>query len=163
MPINCHTHRYQEIEIKTATPVELVVLLYDAAIASLRKAHEHLAAHNIEKRTRYLNRASSILTELQASLDFEKGSDISPSLDRLYQYMKARLFQANLHRDAAPLKEVVKLLSDLRAAWAEISQKEAQQSAQPVTESRPTSPLMALPVTVNAERLSPPDGINITA
>jgi len=163
MPINCHTHRYQEIEIKTATPVELVVLLYDAAIASLRKALEHLVAHNIEERTRCLNRASSILTELQASLDFENGGEIAPSLDRLYQYMKGRLFQANLHRDAAPLKEVVKLLSDLRAAWAETSQKEAQQSARPVTESRTSLPPLGLPMTVSAERSSPPDGINLTA
>jgi len=163
MPINSHTHRYQEIEIKTAAPVELVVLLYDAAIASLRKAHEHLAAHNIEKRTRCLNRASSILTELQASLDFEKGGEIAASLDRLYQYMKGRLCQANLHQDAAPLKEVVKLLSHLRAAWAEISQKEAHQGAHPVAESRSTLPPTALPMTVSAERSPSLDGINITA
>ena len=163
MPINCQAHRYQEIEIKTATPVELVVLLYDAAIASLQKAHEHLVSRNIQKRTRCLNKATSILTELQANLNFEKGSDISPSLDRLYQYMKGRISQANLHQDAAPLNEVVKLLSDLRAAWAEISQKEAHPKLQPVTEIRPSPPSMALPIAASAERLSPLAGINVTA
>jgi len=73
MPISYPAHRYQEIEIKTATPLELVVLLYDAAVASLQKAQEHIAAREIAARTRCLNKASSILTELQAGLDFEVG------------------------------------------------------------------------------------------
>jgi flagellar secretion chaperone FliS len=163
MPINHQAHRYQEIEIKTATPVELVVLLYDAAIASLQKAQEHLASRDIEKRTRCLNKAISILTELQANLNFEKGREISLSLDRLYQYMKGRILQANLQQNAAPMKEVVKLLSDLRAAWAEIAQKEAQPRLQPAAETRPTPPAIAMPLAAGAERLSPLAGINVTA
>ena len=124
MPYN-QAHRYQEVEVKTATSVEIVVLLYDAAIAALRRAQELIAARDIAGRVRSINKVSSILTELQATLNFEAGGEIAPSLDRLYRYMRDRVFQANLHQDAAPLQEVARLLSDLRGAWAEVAQAEA--------------------------------------
>jgi len=162
MPVDCQADRYREMEIQTASPVELVALLYDAAIASLQKARAHLASRNIEKRTRCLNEASAILTELQANLDFEQGSDIAISLDRLYGYMKGRILQANLLQDAAPLTEVVNLLDDLRAAWVEVAQKLAQPGLQPATEIQPPSSPVTLPVAASSRKLSPLAGINVT-
>jgi len=47
-----HASQYREIEIKTATPTELVVLLYDAAIAGLREARQHLKTGDITSRAR---------------------------------------------------------------------------------------------------------------
>jgi len=60
--------RYQEVAIRTATPIQLVLLLYDAAIANLQRAQEHIAAHAIASRTRCINKVTSILTELQSGL-----------------------------------------------------------------------------------------------
>jgi flagellar protein FliS len=117
-------HRYQEVEIRTATPIHLVVLLYDAALANLQRAQEHIAAHDIASRTRCINKATSILTELQTGLEYEAGEEIARSLDRLYRYMKNRIFQANLNQSAAPLKECVQLLIGLRDAWGEVERIE---------------------------------------
>jgi flagellar protein FliS len=159
MPINNTAHRYQEIEIKTATPLELVVMLYDAAIANLHKAQEHLAAREIAPRTRCLNKVSAILTELQANLNFEAGGTVAPSLERLYRYMRDRIIQANLRQDAAPLKEVVKLLSSLRSAWAQVSHTDARKTSQASASAVPS----ALPLAAHGTGTSPLAGFNVTA
>jgi flagellar protein FliS len=159
MPIPSTANRYREVEIKTATPLELVVMLYDAAIANLQKAQEHLAAREIAPRTRCLNKVSAILTELQANLNFEVGGTVAPSLDRLYRYMKDRIIQANFKQDAAPVKEVAKLLSGLRSAWAQVSQAETRKVTQISAQAIPTS----LPLSANGPSTSPLAGLNITA
>jgi flagellar secretion chaperone FliS len=142
--------RYQEVAIKTASPVELVVLLYDAALANLQKAQDYLAARDIAGRARCLNKVIEILTELEANLNFEAGGPIASSLERLYRYLKARIFQANLHQDAAPLKECAHLLGNLRGAWAEIAQKEARrnlmENSTPATKAPPVPLAAAQPM-----------------
>jgi len=120
-----HAGQYREIEIKTATPTELVVLLYDAAIAGLREARRHLQAGNIANRARCINKVTAILSELQANLNFEAGGEIARSLDRLYNYIRDRIFQANAKQDEAPLMEAIKLMDDLRSAWIEVARTEA--------------------------------------
>ena len=136
MPTGNQAQRYQETEIRTASPIELVVLLYDAAISSLQKAQEHIAARNIEARTRCLNKAAAVITELQANLNFQAGGTIAPSLDRLYQYMKNSIVHANLRQETGPLVESVRLLTNLRSAWIEIARTEACTKKENTLEAR---------------------------
>lgn len=137
MPKNHHVARYQEVEVSTATPVELVVMLYDAAISSLQTAGEAMAAGDIATRTRSVNKVSSILAELQATLDFAAGGEIANSLDRLYAYMRNRLYQANLKQDPAAIEEVARLLAGLRSAWMEVVQSESCKKGGPVFAGSP--------------------------
>lgn len=162
MPIN-NAHRYLEMEIKTATPTELVVVLYDGAIADLQKAQEHLAARDIAGRACCLNRAMAILTELQANLNFEAGGEIALSLDRLYRYLKDRIFQANLHQDAAPLKEAASLLCNLRGGWEEVAEAEGGRSPHAKTpHSRTSPPAAALSLAAEGAPASAGAGFNVT-
>jgi len=114
-------NRYRETAIRTANPMELVVILYDGAIQSLHEAQAHLSGRNIAARVRNINRAVSIVSELQASLNLSEGGEIAVSLDRLYTYMKRRIFTANLEQKAGPLVEVIQLLENLRSAWSEVA------------------------------------------
>ncbi len=160
MPTSHSAHRYQEVEVKTATPLELVVLLYDAAIAGLQKAQEHMAGRDIASRARCLNKVSSILTELQANLNFDTGGTVAPSLDRLYHYMQRRIFEAAVEQDTAPLKEVAGLLINLRSAWEEIAQNRRQ-----IDERETAAPGLhgSLPATSGLSPTPPLAGLNITA
>ncbi|MBP1595430.1 MAG: fliS [Acidobacteria bacterium] len=163
MPTHHSASRYQEVGVRTASPMELVVLLYDAAIASLQKAHEEMAARNIPGRTRCLNKATAILTELQATLNFEAGGNITLSLDRLYRYMKQQIFQANLHQDSTPLKEVVNLLSTLREAWVSSAESAARKAGQP-TDAGPAALNPApLPLSAAESISSHFSNLNVTA
>jgi flagellar protein FliS len=112
--------RYREVAVKTANPLQLVVMLYDAAICSVQEAREHIARKNIAGRSRSINKCIAIISELQSSLDLKAGGEIAGSLNRLYDYMKRRLFGANVEQSVQPLAEIETLLENLRSAWAEL-------------------------------------------
>ena len=114
-------HRYKEVAIKTANPLQLVVILYDAAIHALQKAQEQIKRNDIANRSQSINKCASIITELQACLNFKEGGEIAHSLDRLYDYMKRRIFKANVEQNAQTLIEVLTLLENLRSAWDELA------------------------------------------
>jgi flagellar secretion chaperone FliS len=94
----------------------------------LQHAQEHLKRRDIGGRARSINRALAIISELQASLNFKEGGDIALSLNRLYDYMRQQLFNANLEQRMEPLVEVARLLESLRSAWREL-EVQAQRGA----------------------------------
>ncbi len=125
--------RYRETEISTASPQQLIVILYDGAIQSLHEATQHLSRGDIGSRSRAVNRAMAIISELQACLDFEAGGKLANSLESLYAYMNRRIFAASVDQTTEPLSEVISLLTILRSAWAEIAQQAMAASDTSVT------------------------------
>jgi flagellar secretion chaperone FliS len=124
-------HRYREVAVKTANPLQLVVMLYDAAICSLKEAREFIDRRDIAGRSRSINKCISIISELQACLNLKEGGEIATSLDRLYNYMKRRIFSANVEQSVQPLTEVELLLENLRSAWSELVSQTQGTSDQP--------------------------------
>jgi flagellar secretion chaperone FliS len=121
--------RYSEVAVKTANPLQLVVMLYHGAVRNLHQAKSYLEQGNIEGRTHAINRTLAIISELQASLNFEEGGQVARSLESLYAYMKQRLVAANLGQESGPLTEVISLLTTLQSAWEELVSQELRQSA----------------------------------
>ena len=113
-------YRYREVAVTTANPIQLVIMLYDAAICTLKEAREHIDHRNIAGRSRSLNKCISIISELQSCLNLKADSEIATSLNRLYDYMKRRIFSANAEQSIQPLAEIEVLLGNLRSAWIEL-------------------------------------------
>jgi flagellar protein FliS len=116
MGSNAHD-AYLESRVESADPVQLVRMMYQGAIGSVREARNLLAKGDIAERSRAISKAHAILTELLVSLDHERGGEISMQLARLYDYMQRRLLEANLQQVDAPMVEVLGLLSTLKEAW----------------------------------------------
>ncbi len=108
---------YIESRILSADPIELVRLLYQAAVDAVREARQHLADGEIMKRSRAVTKAGEIIRELATSLDHERGGEISRTLAGLYDYMQQRLLDANLRQNDAPMAEVIGLLTTLAEGW----------------------------------------------
>jgi flagellar protein FliS len=113
---------YRQTQVQSSTPLELVVMLYDGALTALRQTIDAMERGDLVTKRETLGRALSILGHLRSTLNLEDGGSIAVSLDELYRYMNERITAANIHRDTAPLTEVVQLLSGLREAWAQIAQ-----------------------------------------
>jgi len=128
---------YLEERILSADPVELVQMLYQAAITAVGDARRHLAERRILPRARSISKACDILLELNTSLDFERGGDLSVRLSHLYGYMHRRLLEANSHQTDAPLAEVAGLLYTLLEGWAGVKEG-IQQDTPPETRWMPT-------------------------
>ena len=142
-------HRYQETAVRTASPMQLIVMLYDAAISSLQEAREHLRRKNIEGRIRSTNKCVAIISELQSSLNMKNGGDIAVSLDRLYNYMKQRIFTANIQQRSEPLQEIESLLDNLRSAWRKLAEQSKDTTEEPkqLELPKPSAVRAAAPVT----------------
>jgi len=115
---------YLEEKVLSADPLELIRLLHQAALAAVREARHHLAAGRIRERSRAISKASEIVVELAASLDHERGQDLSRRLARLYDYLLRRLTEANLSQTDAPLVDVLGILTTLSEAWEGLRQNE---------------------------------------
>jgi len=124
---------YLESRVLAADPVELVRILYQAAIEATHEARRCLAQGDVMGRSRNITRAHQILTELSLSLNHEAGGGLSRNLAELYDYMQRRLIQAHVSQTDAPLAEVARLLSTLLEGW---------QQCRPASE--PTQPPLSL-------------------
>jgi flagellar protein FliS len=111
---------YREAAVEGASPVRLVILLYEQAQEDLREA---LAAHrrgDIEARTGYINHAILVIGYLQASLDKERGGRVAVNLERFYDQVRSGLVDAQFRQSAAALEQQIALLMQVHEAWCEV-------------------------------------------
>jgi len=120
---------YRQTETESRTPLELVVMLYDGALRHIAASRAAIARGDAPGATRANSRALAIVSELQNTLDVERGGSIAESLDELYRYVTARLVDASFRRDPAALDEAANLLKPLRDAWSTIAQSQAATAA----------------------------------
>jgi len=116
---------YRANSVLTASPGQLVLMLYDGALGALGSAREAFDLPPSDLRryeiiNRHLLKARKIIIELRRTLNFDAGGEIAPLLHRLYDYYNRRLLEANVRKDAEPVAEVERLLGELRNAWAEM-------------------------------------------
>jgi flagellar protein FliS len=121
---------YRDIGVETAvasaSPHQLVLLLFDGAIEAIADARVRMNTGDIPGKGKAIGRASRIIGEgLLPALDMERGGPIAVNLHSLYEYMMKRLLEANLHNRPELLGEVMSLLNELRGAWAQIGQRNA--------------------------------------
>ncbi len=133
---------YLENRILSADPIELVRLLYQAAMSTVREARQHLANGAIMDRSRSITKAGGILRELATSLDYDRGGEISVRLARLYDYMQHKLLEANLRQSDPPLAEVLGLLSTLAEAWDGLQHPEPHPMAAATPQGAWAPPMM---------------------
>jgi flagellar protein FliS len=120
---------YRETRVKTASPAQLVVMLYDEAVKQCDIALAYLKddvkknPQYIEKINKSLGKVQDIITELMAGLDFDAGGDIAQDLFALYVWFSREILEANLEKDAAKVTAVRNMIDELRGAWSEAAAK----------------------------------------
>lgn len=121
--------RYRETEVLTATPGQLVVLLFDHLLVSLRRAKVAMGDGEFELQGVHLEKSRNILTELLVTLDRERGGEIAINLSALYSFLLGELVQVGVRADSACLDRVTHMIEELRSAFAEASQTPLARSA----------------------------------
>lgn len=108
---------YRHTQAHTSSGADLVLLLFRGALRFLDRAQAGIESQNVQAAHNALIRAQDILSELQTTLDHEKGGDLAVSLDNIYGYARERLIEANLEKQVEPVQEVRGLVAELAAAW----------------------------------------------
>lgn len=122
-PIAAYKQVDLESEVRGADPHRLIILLFDGAESAMQQALYCMEANDIPGRSNALMKAIDIiLSGLSTSLNVEEGGELAHNLKALYDYMVSRLIHANVHQDAAAIREVQKLLGEISGAWREMGQ-----------------------------------------
>lgn len=115
--------RYRSASVETASPVRVVVMLYDGAIRFLRGAAQAMEEKDVAKKGEQLHRAHAIVSELQATLDEKQSPELCDQLSRLYDFVLDRIGQANMKGDPELLGPAVNVLLELRSAWSQVAEE----------------------------------------
>jgi flagellar protein FliS len=126
-PRNNPWQSYRKVAAQTASPGQLVLMLYEGAIGFLEKArvgfdHKDPLEFNLTINNNIL-RAQAIIHEMNARLDMNQGGEVSLNFRRLYDYLFRRLQEANTRKRKEPIDEVIMRLKVLRDSWAEMLRK----------------------------------------
>jgi flagellar protein FliS len=131
-------HSYQKVAAQTASPGQLVLMLYDGAIRFLEKALTGFAHDDPQMFHQVISnnilRTQEIINELNVSLNMAQGGDFAANMRRLYHYLDWRLQQSNHLKQEAGIREVISRLMTLREAWAQMLEQRDRHPTQPVGE-----------------------------
>jgi flagellar protein FliS len=111
--------QYIQRSAQGASPVGLVVRLYDAILEDFRRALDSVRKDEIERRIKALNHALLVIAELESVLDHERGGDVARRLKGLYQVTRAMIVQENLRPSPEGIEKLINLYMPVRQAWQE--------------------------------------------
>ncbi len=127
--MNAYTQQYQQNQILSATPEQILIMLYDGAIRFTRQAIAGVEEEDKLKKLEGTRRAMAIVSEFANTLDHKVGGEIAENLDALYAFMTRELTQANLSNDIERYRVVEDLLVGLRTTWIEAIEIKRSESA----------------------------------
>lgn len=111
---------YQQNAVSSASPLQLIVMLYDGAIRSMELGRGHMRKKDITSQNAQLQKAQRILMELMSALDMKQGGEIASNLMSLYSFVYEQLVNANTYDREECIDAALKVMSDLRSSWVEL-------------------------------------------
>ena len=111
---------YRKMQIETADPATLILMLYDRAIVLLDKGKNEIIEKQYEEKGHSLTKANEIIAELLGSLDMEKGGEIASSLSRLYNFVMREIIDADMNLNTNAIDNSRRIVSELRESWVRI-------------------------------------------
>lgn len=112
--------QYQKTQVTTASREKVLLMLYEGAIRFTKHAHAAMKQGKIADKGKYISKATAILSELMATLDFKAGGQLAIDLENLYVFMIDKLIEGNIKNDPECLANVEQLLMTLYDAWKDV-------------------------------------------
>ncbi len=109
---------YQQQSMVGATGVELILVLYDAAIRSLYRAKQAVEEDDTFGRRFAVKKVVDILLYLQARLRPDVGGSAATSLADFYAAMFTLTLEASHIASAEGFDDVIRCVQNVRDAWA---------------------------------------------
>ena len=118
--------QYQNVNTQAqavdASPHRLIQMLFEGGLTRIAQARGAMERGQTAQKGELIGKAIGIVGGLREGLDLQQGGELAANLDSLYQYMVARLLEANAKNQAEPLDEVAGLLRTVKSGWDAISQ-----------------------------------------
>jgi flagellar biosynthetic protein FliS len=121
---------YVESRVKSASPGELLVLLWETLVENAENAELEIAATagSTERANaaRSVARCLNILTELSSALRHEVDPTLCSTLSNLYRFFAEEFSKALGGGDAGRVGAILPMLRDLKAAWTKAQNLSSQ-------------------------------------
>ena len=117
---NSPYRQYQKTQVTTASRESILIMLYEGAIRFTKQAHAAMLQKKIADKGKCISKATAILSELMATLDFKVGGQLAVDLENLYIFMIDKLIEANIQNNPDHLVAVEKILMTLYSAWKDV-------------------------------------------
>jgi flagellar protein FliS len=111
---------YQKTQVTTASREKILLMLYEGAIRFTRQALKSLEENKIPDKGKFVSKATAIISELMATLDFKVGGQLAVDLENLYVFMIDKLIEGNINNDPECFKVVENLLKTLYSGWKDV-------------------------------------------
>ncbi|MDM8313380.1 flagellar protein FliS [Clostridium cadaveris] len=111
---------YKQNSINMASKENLLIMLVDATVRCTKIARKAIEDRNIPLAHKELTRVQDIYIELMATLNMD-GGDFTKDLYKLYEFVKDKLYEANIKKDVAIIDEVMPIIEEIRNMWHEAS------------------------------------------
>jgi flagellar protein FliS len=111
----------------TASPAELVLMLYDGAIKFCNIAIAAIDAQDIAKAHTNIVKVEKIIDNFRVTLDMSY--PVAKDFDNVYEYLSRRLIEANLKKDKEILEEVCTHIRSMRDTWKEVMRRSNERGA----------------------------------
>jgi len=112
--------KYQQTQVTTASREKILLMLYEGAIRFTKQAKAAMDAGKVAEKGTFISKATAILSELMATLDFKAGGQLAVDLENLYVFMIDKLIEGNINNDQKCLESVESLLMTLYQAWKDV-------------------------------------------
>lgn len=145
-PVQQAQRDYLESRVLSAQPAELIEMLYQVAIQSLKKAIGHLKSGDALARAGEISRAQEAVNELMTALDHSVGAAFTQTLASLYAYVQTQILKGHAGKSEEPLQRAIEILNTLQEGWSGVCVELAKANQQP-----------AAPVAVQYEPDQPED------
>lgn len=111
---------YLTQSVLTASPADLIVMLFDSCIKNLRLAQICLSENNdVNKTNLHFQKAQQIIMELVNCLD--TSFELSAQLLDIYDFLLRTLREMNIKKDLSLMPDVLDILTSMRDTWQLIS------------------------------------------
>jgi len=130
---------YREAASLGASPVSIVVLLYDRLVQDIHDAVSAMKRLDVEARAVHVNHSLLILEQLQGRLDFAAGGSAARQLDTFYSVVRGKLLEAQIRQSPELLLKQAQTIIQVRESWAEI-ERGSSEAAAPIAPSAPDMP-----------------------
>ncbi len=131
---------YRQSAIHTESTADIFIAAYDQLASLLHSAALAVSARDIEKKTRDLDRALTILVHLQGALDFERGGQVAHTLNRFYVLIRREIFKASCRLDAQGLRQAAAHVTDVRKIWEQAQALTLRNESPQVFPAPPSAP-----------------------
>jgi flagellar protein FliS len=108
---------YRKSAIEGASPIGLVVVLYDTLWGDFRRASDAIRNGDIASRCKELNHALVVLGQLESWVAPDSETELAASLTLFYRYLRAQVMEASVKQSSAVLDAAMELILHVRAAW----------------------------------------------